>query len=204
MNEGLRREGKLQARLVETPQNLKVDLVGNVGPVLPFANEVNRADVQAEVAKPTEPHGVLVFRAACVRHNLCENAKGFFDLVRRGVVRQPQHHLHLSRGLGRHIFHNLVGELVVGNGHEAVFEGLDAGRPNANFLNGAVDAVDFDAVARSKRLVNEHSDAPEDVGHEVFGGHGHGQTTNANTCKQSPDIVPCVGQPGDDAKDPHQ
>ena len=55
-----------------------------------------------------------------------------------------------------------------------------------------------------ERLVHKNGDAPEDVGHEIFGSHGQRQTANAHPCQQGADVVAGVGQPRDDAQRPHQ
>ena len=130
--------------------------------------------------------------------------EGLLDLFWRCVIGQPQHHLHFPGRLRRDVLDNLVGELVIGDGDQTVFQRHDARRPDTDFLHGAVNAIDLDAVTRSKRLVDEHRDAAKNVGHEVLRSHGHGQTTNPDPGQKRTDVVPGVGQAGNDAQNPHQ
>ena len=62
--------------------------------MLPFADEIDRAHIEAEVPKTTEPNGVFILRAARIRNDFGQNLECLFDLLRRRVVRQSQHDLH--------------------------------------------------------------------------------------------------------------
>lgn len=195
MNQGLRGECEVQRSFVEPTQNLHVDLPWHMRPMLSFADEVDGGQIETEVPKATEPNGAIVLHLGLRRYDVSEQRKGLLHLGRGRVVGHAQVHSHLPRGFCGYIFHHLVRELVVGDGHHAVLQRLDAGGPDADFLNVSVDAVHLDSVPHYEGFVDEDGHPAKNVGHKVLRSHGHGQTTDAHTCQECTHIVTCIGEP---------
>ena len=72
-------------------------------------------------------------------------------------------------------------ELAVGDGHDRAIERTDAGRPEANVIDGALDVPHLEKIAEANRLIDDERAAGDDVLERLLGGKGDRNPADAAT-----------------------